>query len=48
MPGDKKDEVLAKKHEYQCNYRAKLSAAAKFKKFLASTLNISGMTLIYF
>jgi len=48
MPGNKKDEVLAKKPEYQRNYRAKLSAAAKSKKFLASTLNMSGMILIYF
>ena len=48
MPDDKKAEVLAKKHEYQRNYRAKLTAAAKSKKFLASTLNMSGMILIYF
>jgi len=43
MPGDKKDEVLAKKREYQRNYRAKLSAAAKSKKFIASSLNMSGI-----
>ena len=48
MPGNKEDEVLAKKREYQRNYRAKLSATAKSKKFLASTLNMSGMILIYF
>ena len=47
MTGDQKDEVLAKKREYQHNYRAKLSAAAKSKKF-ASTLNMSCMVLIYF
>jgi hypothetical protein len=47
MPGDKKDEVLAKNREYQRNYRSKLSAAAKSKKFLASTLNMSGIILIY-
>ena len=43
MPGNKKDEVLAKKREYQRNYRAKLSAAAKSKKFIASSLNMSGI-----
>ena len=48
MLGHKKDEVLAKKREHQCNYRAKLSATAKSKKFLASTLNMLGMILIYF
>jgi hypothetical protein len=48
MPDDKKAEVFAKKREYQRNYQAQLSAAAKSKKFLASTLNMSGMILIYF
>jgi hypothetical protein len=48
MSGDKKDEILAKKREYQHNYWAKLSAAAKSKKFLASKVNMSGMIVIYF
>jgi hypothetical protein len=48
MSGDKKDEILAKKREYQHNYRAKLSAAAKSKKFLASRINMPGMIVIFF
>ncbi|CAD6252736.1 unnamed protein product [Miscanthus lutarioriparius] len=39
MSGDKKDEILAKKHEYQ--HSAKLGVATKSKKFLASMVNMS-------
>jgi hypothetical protein len=44
----KRMRSLLKKREYQHNYCAKLSAAAKSKKFLASKVNMSGMIVIYF
>jgi hypothetical protein len=43
-PAIRRMRFLRKNREYQRNYRAKLSVAAKSKKF-ASTLNMSGMVV---